>query len=148
METLFEVWARARLVPRNTTSNTGSGRKYRWFNVHPHLAWDKLTNSCFNRSICQGYCSTLLPWLGVLNKLLPPLASEDDPTYNLNILSETVYKAKYKHLPEHIVNKHKHSLSQWITMGIIWPIVFRDQLYLKLNKHLQTQTNTDVIKLT
>ena len=64
--TVFEVVCHFELVPRNISTMTGSGTKYKWFSVHPHMAWDKLTNPRFNRSLCQGYCSTL-----------PPLASKD-----------------------------------------------------------------------
>ena len=58
--TLFEVWVRVCLVPINTLTKTGSGTKYKWFSIYSNMAWDKLPNPCFNRSICKGYCSTLV----------------------------------------------------------------------------------------
>ena len=50
---------RLRLVPSNTSTKTTSGPKYKRFSLHPHVAWYKLKNPCFNRSICQYY----QPWL-------------------------------------------------------------------------------------
>ena len=56
LETLFEVCAW--IVPRNTSTKTGSGTKYKWFSVHSHMAWGKLTKARFNSLICQGYDNT------------------------------------------------------------------------------------------
>ena len=57
LETLFEYCAQVRLVPRNRSTKIKSGTKYKWISVLLHIAWDKLTNPRFNKSICQGYCS-------------------------------------------------------------------------------------------
>ena len=43
VRTLFEIWARTRLVPRNTKTKTGSGTKYKRISVYRHFAWDKST---------------------------------------------------------------------------------------------------------
>ena len=59
LETLFEVRVRACLVPRNASTKTPS--------LHPHMAWDKLTNPKLAR----------ITERGTVVLLLPPLASED-----------------------------------------------------------------------
>ena len=64
-----------------------------------------------------------------------------DPNVNYDILELIITDAANEHLPTKtiIVNKHKHTESNWITYGIIKSIKFRDRLYMKLKK---TATNT------
>ena len=64
-----------------------------------------------------------------------------DPNNNYNIIHNTTQKARTRHLSTKRVkfNKHKHTKSDWITLGIIKSIKFRDNLYKTLKS---TQTDT------
>ena len=57
-----------------------------------------------------------------------------DPNENCKLIEKLLNESKEKHLPTRTVkfNKHRHKKSEWITMGIIKSIQFRDKLYLKL----------------
>lgn len=58
------------------------------------------------------------------------------PDENYNKFIDLITKAINKHLPSKRVkfNKRKHRKSQWMTIGIITSINFRDRLYHKLKK--------------
>ena len=59
-----------------------------------------------------------------------------DPTENLTTLNILISQAKDKHLPIKLVkfNKHKHKKSNWISIGIIRSITYRDKLYMRLKQ--------------
>ena len=76
-----------------------------------------------------------------------------DPTENLTTLNILISQAKDKHLPIKLVkfNKHKHKKSNWISIGIIRSITYRDKLYMRLKQvpidsemytHLKTNLKT------
>ena len=76
-----------------------------------------------------------------------------DPTENLTTLNILISQAKDKHLPIKLVkfNKHKHKKSNWISIGIIRSITYRDKLYMRLKQvpidsemytHLKTNLET------
>ena len=76
-----------------------------------------------------------------------------DPTENLATLNILISQAKDKHLPIKLVkfNKHKHKKSNWISIGIIRSITYRDKLYMRLKQvpidsemytHLKTNLKT------
>ena len=64
-----------------------------------------------------------------------------DPNNNYNIVHDTIHKARIQHLSTKKVkfNKHKHKKNDWITLGIIKSIKFRDNLYKTLKS---TQIDT------
>ena len=57
-----------------------------------------------------------------------------NPNINYNTLHDIIVSGIRHHLPTKTVkfNKHKHKGAQWVTIGIIKSIKFRDKLYLKL----------------
>ena len=64
-----------------------------------------------------------------------------DPNNNYNIVHDTIHKARTRHLSTKKVkfNKHKHKKNDWITLGIIKSIKFRNNLYKTLKS---TQIDT------
>ena len=64
-----------------------------------------------------------------------------DPNNNYNIVHDTIHKARTRHLSTKKLkfNKHKHKKNDFITLGIIKPIKFRDNLYKTLKS---TQIDT------
>ena len=65
-----------------------------------------------------------------------------DPNVNYNIMDKLIQDCREQHLPSRTIkyNKYKHKKSEWITMGILKSIQFRDKLYAKLKS---TPTNSN-----
>ena len=63
-----------------------------------------------------------------------------DPNYNYNIFNKIITDAYEKIFPEKRikVNKYRHKLTPWITMGLIKSIEYRDTLYKKTKKAIYT----------
>ena len=61
-----------------------------------------------------------------------------DPNRNYNKFARILTDAKQKHIPTSIckVNKYKHRLSPWITLGLIKSIKYRDKLYKELKREI------------
>ena len=59
-----------------------------------------------------------------------------DPNSNYEIMEKVIDDCRKKHLPTQVLkfNKYKHKKSDWITVGIMKSIHFRDILYLTLKK--------------
>ena len=56
LETLFEVWVRACLIPETRRPRQQGGQSTNYYAyIHPHMAWDKLTNLRFNSWVGRWY---------------------------------------------------------------------------------------------
>ena len=60
-----------------------------------------------------------------------------DVNQNYNITHQEIYDTIEKHTPTKTVKLNKHTISKWITHGIIKSIKYRDKLYktLKMTHH-------------
>ena len=63
-----------------------------------------------------------------------------NPYVNYNILENTLVQTFNKCIPVRKIklHKHKHKRSEWITMGLIRSIKYRDNLYKRLKQMSQT----------
>ena len=57
-----------------------------------------------------------------------------NPNASYNVILEVIETARKKHTTGKFVkfNKSKHKKSKWITYGILKSIIFRDNLYIKI----------------
>ena len=72
-----------------------------------------------------------------------------DVNQNYNIMHQETYDTIEKHTLKKIVksNRHKHTISKWITHGIIKSIKYRDKLYKKLNMTHHESPDFTILKV-
>ncbi len=134
----------------NTTLNAPSGILIRQFSDHkPYfICLVKLNRNnpppkfikirIQNNKNINSPCTELIN-SNIINKL--NTSPNADPNNNYNILRTLIENATNKHIPDKLVkfNKHKHTKFNWITIGIIKSISFRDKLHYEFK---QTTPNT------
>ena len=71
-----------------------------------------------------------------------------DPNKSYEALSNTLELLRAKHFPTKKIkfNKYKHKKNDWITLGILRSLHFRDKLYLKVNQTPQSDNKYLTLK--